>query len=219
MEILEKNTDFIVVNKPAGILSQKDKSGDEDVAQLLKKQLEKSGSTIPFLHPVHRLDRNTSGILVLALNPNAAKSLSEGIQSDEWEKIYLAIVKGDPGEKGEFQQPLKKNEKLNKSFVSADGDSAHTEFQRIQKVGSMSLVKVKLHTGRSHQIRAHFAEAGHSLVGDRKYGKKPWSELFARPALHAHKLKFSFQEKIFSIECPLAKDMEDFLKKVNGNTK
>jgi RluA family pseudouridine synthase len=210
--ILYEGEDYLAVNKPAGVLSQKDKSGDEDLAAILKKELEKGGAEVPFLAPVHRLDRNTSGLLLLARSPAAAKQLTNWLQAGEIKKTYLAIVKGDPGVNGSYQFPLWKDEKKNQSFVRPSGDEAHTEFKRLEKMGSSSLVEIQLHTGRSHQIRAHFAHAGHSLIGDRKYGKKPWSEIFHRPALHAFRLELPGAK----IECPLPEDMKELHAKLGG---
>lgn len=210
--ILHTEKGFYVVNKPAGVLSQKDKSGEDDLAGLIKKDLEKKGEKVPFLAPVHRLDRNTSGLLILARNAEAARELTDWLQNGEIQKTYLAIVKGDPGMSGRYDFPLKKDEKKNQSFVKPGGDETLTEFKRIQKMGSSALVEVNIITGRSHQIRAHFSHAGHALIGDRKYGKKPWSEIFTRPALHAHRLVLPG----LNIECPLPEDMQALLKKLGG---
>lgn len=211
--ILHVDKGFFVVNKPAGVLSQKDKSGEDDLAALVKKDLEKKGDKVPFLAPVHRLDRNTSGLLILARSPEAARELTDWLQSGEIRKTYLAIVKGDPGEGGRYDFPLKKDEKKNQSFVKPGGDEALTEFKRLQKMGSSSLVEVNILTGRSHQIRAHFSHTGHALLGDRKYGKKPWSEIFPRPALHAYRLEIPGGIKV---EAPLPEDMQALLKKMGG---
>jgi len=211
--ILHAEKGFFVVNKPAGVLSQKDKSGEDDLAGLLKKDLEKKGEKVPFLAPVHRLDRNTSGLLILARSAEAAAQLTDWLQKGEIRKTYLAIVKGDPGESGRYDFPLWKDERKNQSFVKPGGDEALTEFKRLQKMGSSSLMEVNIITGRSHQIRAHFAHAGHALIGDRKYGKKPWSEIFSRPALHAYRLEIPPGLKV---ECSLPEDMRDLLKKLGG---
>jgi RluA family pseudouridine synthase len=210
--ILFNGEDYLAVSKPAGVLSQKDKSGDKDLAAILKKELEKGGAKIPFLAPVHRLDRNTSGLLLLARTSAAAKRLTEWMQEGKIRKTYLAVVKGDPGESGRYDFPLWKDEKKNQSFVRASGDEALTEFKRLEKMGSTSLVEVRLRTGRSHQIRAHFAHAGHALIGDRKYGKKPWSEIFHRPALHAFRLELPGAK----IECPPPEDMKELHAKLGG---
>ncbi len=202
--IVFQNPHFLVANKPAGILSQGDKSGDEDLAGLLRK----SGG-YPFLAPVHRLDRNTSGALVLAKSPQAAKTLSRALQENRLERTYLAIAKGDPGESGTYDFRLRKKTETNEVFVDAKGEEAVTQYRRLQHLGNSALMQVRLLTGRSHQIRVHFAHAGHALLGDKKYAKKPWSEVFRRPALHAWKL--SLRDPELGDHDWLAEIPEDFL--------
>lgn len=215
--ILYQTDGFYVVNKPAGVLSQKDKSGDEDLAGLLKKELEKKGEKVPFLAPVHRLDRNTSGLLILARSSAAARELTGWLQTGQIQKTYLALVKGDPGESGRYDFPLAKDASANQTFVDEDGAEALTEFTRRQKLGNSSLVEVRLVTGRSHQIRAHFSAAGHALIGDKKYGKKPWSEIFNRPALHAHRLEIpDAKGSRITVSAPLPEDMESLLLRLGG---
>jgi RluA family pseudouridine synthase len=205
--IVHEEPGFLVVNKPAGVLSQKDKSGDEDLAAILQKDLR-----LPFLAPAHRLDRNTSGLILLAKTPEAARRLTDGIREKAIHRTYLAVVKGDPGESGRFEFRLRKNEKTNEVFVDTKGDEAITEFVRERKMGNSSLVTVRLLTGRSHQIRVHFAHAGHALLGDRKYAKKPWSEIFGRPALHSFELELNGAK----FQAPIPKDIQELLKKLGG---
>lgn len=214
--IVYEEEGFYAVDKPAGILSQKDKSGEEDLASLLKKDLEQNGQKVPFLAPVHRLDRNTSGLILLARSADGARKLTDLIQTGKLEKTYLAIVKGDPGENGRYDFKLRKDEKKNQVFVHEKGDEALTEFQRLQKMGNSSLMEVRIITGRSHQIRVHFSHTGHALLGDKKYAKKPWSEIFTRPALHAHRLKFPSAKGEILIESPLPEDMRDLLVRLGG---
>jgi 23S rRNA pseudouridine1911/1915/1917 synthase len=216
MRILHREEGFYVVEKPAGVLSQKDKSGAPDLASLLKRQLESRGEKVAFLAPVHRLDRNTSGLLILARNSESASELTELLKQGQIEKTYLAIVKGDPAERGRYDQPLRKDERKNQSFVDPAGDKALTEFSRIKRLGNSSLLEVRIHTGRPHQIRAHFAHGGHALLGDRKYGKKPWSEIFSRPALHAHRLVIPWAGQLIRVESPLPADMKELLVKLGG---
>ena len=208
MKVLYRAGDIVAVEKPAGLLSQGDRSGDPDVAKVLKAQWEAEGERVPFLAPVHRLDRNTSGVLILAASAAAARKLTEAFQSGTVEKTYLAVVKGDPGENGRYEFPLAKDEDANQAYVSADGRPALTLFSRRDFFGNSSLVEVRILTGRSHQIRAHFAEARHPLLGDRKYAKKPWSEIFSRPALHAHRIRFTLPGAApVEIESALPDDM------------
>lgn len=207
--IVHEAPGFLVIDKPAGVLSQKDKSGDEDLAEILQKELR-----LPFLAPVHRLDRNTSGLILLAKDSTTARALTDQLQAKKIRREYLAIVKGDPGESGRFEFRLRKNEKTNEVFVDPKGDEAVTEFEREQKMGNSSLVRVRLLTGRSHQIRVHFSHAGHALLGDRKYAKKPWSEIFGRPALHSAELVVEGR----TFRASLPQDMRELLKKL-GNGK
>ncbi|MGZ3720631.1 MAG: RluA family pseudouridine synthase, partial [Bdellovibrionota bacterium] len=165
-----------------------------------------------FLAPVHRLDRNTSGLILLAKSSEAARELTDWLKSGKIQRSYLAIVKGDPGESGRYEFRLRKNEKTNEVFVDPKGEEAITEFRRLQKMGNSSLVKVRLETGRSHQIRVHFAHAGHALLGDRKYAKKPWSEIFSRPALHSAELEMPG----LRVTSKKPKDFEDLWKKLGG---
>lgn len=207
--IVHEAAGFIVVNKPAGILSQKDKSGDQDLATILQKDL-----ALPFLAPVHRLDRNTSGLILLAKNSETANELTELLRDKIIQRRYLAVVKGDPGESGRFDFPLRKNSNTNEVFVDPKGSPAVTEYLRLEKMGNSSLMQVRLLTGKSHQIRVHFAHAGHALIGDKKYAKKPWSEIFGRAALHSWELDIPVETKDLKYRAPLPQDMRDLLAKL-----
>lgn len=212
--IVHEEAGFLVVNKPAGVLSQKDKSGHEDLAALLQKSLGK----LPFLAPVHRLDRNTSGAILLAKSAGAARELSSWLQEGRIHRGYLAIVKGDPGERGRIEHRLRKDEGANQSFVDPSGEEAVTEFVREKRMGNSSLLRIRLLTGRSHQIRAHLAHEGHALIGDKKYAKKPWSEIFHRPALHAAEIELPGTEggTPRRFEAPVPSDLLELLKKLGG---
>jgi RluA family pseudouridine synthase len=215
--IIFEKPGYMVVNKPPGVLSQKDKSGDIDLSGLLKDALAKKGHNLPFLAPVHRLDRNTSGLILLAKNSASARSLTESLQEGKINRTYLAIAKGDTGNSGRYEFRLKKNARTNEVSVHSSGDEAITEFVRLQKLGNSSLVRVRLLTGRSHQIRVHFSHAGHALLGDKKYAKKPWSEIFGRPALHAAELELPGEDgKRIIIKAPFPDDMRELLKKLGG---
>jgi RluA family pseudouridine synthase len=209
MKIIFETKEWMAVDKPAGVLSQKDKSGAPDVAALMQKE-----KKYPFLAPAHRLDRNTSGLLLMAKSPEGARIITSWIREGLVGKTYLAIVKGDPGESGRYDFPLEKDPETNQTFVSEDGAEALTEFRRLQFMGNSALMQIALHTGRSHQIRAHFAAAGHALLGDKKYAKKPWSEIFGRPALHAWRLELPEMNQ--AIEAPLPADFLGLLQKLGG---
>jgi len=217
IKVIYENDFFLAVDKPAGVLSQKDKSGDPDLAELLQRDFAKKGGRLPFLAPAHRLDRNTSGLLLLAKNAEGARLVTGWIKDGKLGKTYLALVKGDPGKSGRYDFPLAKDEENNQAYVSEDGSAALTEFRRSQFLGNSSLVEVSLHTGRSHQIRAHFAAAGHALLGDKKYAKKPWSEIFGRPALHAWRLSLPAEAGLRApLTAHLPEDFRGLLTKLGG---
>ncbi len=214
--IVHEAAGFLVVNKPAGVLSQKDKSGHDDLAALLQMEFARTGKPLAFLAPVHRLDRNTSGLILLAKSPEAARELTGWLQDKKIQRSYFAIVKGDPGENGRFDARLRKNEKTNEVFIDENGAEAITEFTREQKFGNSSLVRVRLLTGRSHQIRVHFAHAGHALIGDKKYAKKPWSEIFHRPALHSAEIELPQDTVPRKLTAPLPEDFLMLMGKLSG---
>lgn len=216
--ILFADDEAVVVDKPAGVLSQKDKSGDPDLADLLGAHWRASGENVSFLAPAHRLDRNTSGCLLLARSSAAAAKLAEALRAGLVARTYIAVVKGDPGEAGTIDAPLEKDPDENKTAVSAAGEKAVTHFRRLQKLPATSLVEVKLETGRSHQIRAHFAHIRCPLLGDRKYAKAPWNAVFHRPALHARDLKFPHPTTKREIDCvaPIPADLRALIQQIGG---
>lgn len=216
--ILFEDESLLVVDKPAGVLSQKDKSGDADLCELLVEWFRAQGKSLKFLAPVHRLDRNTSGVILLAKSSQAAAKLTGAIRDRKVRRHYLAIVKGDPGESGTIDAPLAKDEEENKSEVSESGSAAITKFVRKQKLAATSIVEVELETGRSHQIRAHFAHIKCPLLGDVKYGKKPWSAIFHRPALHAETIEFPNPQtgKAITISAPIPKDLAKLIQQIGG---
>jgi 23S rRNA pseudouridine1911/1915/1917 synthase len=212
-QILLETDKYLVINKPAGLLSQPDKSQDPDVAMLLKAEL-----GLSFLAPVHRLDRNTSGCLILAKNSKTAGQFAELLKGNKIHRVYYAVVKGNPPETGTIDVKLAKDEEKNQSFPSEDGKTAITHFKCLEAFGATALIEVILETGRSHQIRAHFAHIKCPLIGDRKYAKKPWSEIYGRPALHAIAIEFPDPDtkKTQKISCDLPDDFEKLIERLRG---
>lgn len=211
--ILFNDDHILILNKPAGLLSQPDKTQAPDVAETLKTFLTQNNSPTPFLAAVHRLDRNTTGTLVLAKNQKIAQNLSDQIFQNKMERHYSAIAKGDTGDEGTINLPLTKNEKTNEVRVDPKGKSAITNFKRIEKLPNSSFLDIWLETGRSHQIRVHLAHEKHPLLGDKKYAPRPWCDIFHRPALHARSVKFAHpitKNQIF-VEAPLPDDMKELL--------
>ncbi len=184
VEIIYQDKDIIAINKPAGILSVGNTTENKQHAlAILRNQLSRGKKEVK-LWPVHRLDRDTSGILLFA----TSKEMREAVM-DKWsdsEKIYLAIVEGCPKEKkGTIDQPLRADEKVYRMHVGKHPDAkpAVTHYAVKQTVSERSLLEVKIETGRQHQIRAHMAWLGHSIIGDERYGTKG-----ERMGLHAQKL-------------------------------
>ncbi len=191
MEPLYLDNHLLVVNKPAGLLSQADQTGDTDVVTLwkawIKERFDKPGNV--FLGLVHRLDRPASGVMVLARTSKAAARLSEQFRKREPEKWYTAIIEGNPGKKGTYRDHLLKTG----SHVRCvdphrrGARSAELSWFSLMNTDGLSVVAVRLKTGRSHQIRVQFSSRGFPLLGDMRYGAK--NELDGRNlALHARRL-------------------------------
>lgn len=181
LKVLYEDNHMMVVEKPPNIPSQSDKTGDLDllsmVKQYLKDKYQKPGNVYAAL--IHRLDRPVGGVMVFGKTSKAAARLSEQVRNKELEKEYLAIVDGKMEKKQDMLEDyLWKNEKNNLSKVVEDTKKgakyAKLEYEVItyQQETNLSLVKIKLHTGRHHQIRVQLASREHSIYGDQKYGTR-----------------------------------------------
>ncbi len=184
LEIIYQDKDIIAINKPAGLLSVgTTQENKQHALAILRNQLSRGKHSVK-LWPVHRLDRDTSGILLFA----TSKEMREAVMAN-WgksEKVYLAIVEGTPKEnKGTIDQPLRLDEKEYRMHAGKhpDAKSAITHYVVKQTTAHRSLLEVNIETGRQHQIRAHLAWLGHSIIGDERYGKKG-----ERMGLHSKKL-------------------------------
>lgn len=194
MEVLYEDQHLIVINKPAGMLSQGEHKGDPNVVDWLRERWGR-----PYVGLVHRLDRNTSGVMVVAKRTKAATRLTEALQDGRLDRVYLAWVLGRLPAPARWTHQLLKDERQNKTrVVSAEAGRAGSKAAVLyaEPVGSghigdreLTLVRFKLETGRSHQIRAQAAHEGLPLLGDIKYGR-PGDPRFPRPALHSWKLTF-----------------------------
>ena len=170
LKILEEDNHIIVVEKPVNVPSQQDKTGDMDMLEIIKKYLKstynKPGNV--YLGLVHRLDRPVGGVMVFAKTSKAASRLSEEIRNKKFEKVYLAIIDG----KLEKKQKTNTSKVVNENVKNSKYAKLEYEVLMYQDEIDLSVVKIKLHTGRHHQIRVQFASRGHSLYGDQKYGTR-----------------------------------------------
>lgn len=172
-EILFEDKHIAVLIKPVGMLSQGDESGDESIVSFLEK-------TSSYVGVIHRLDRGVGGVMVYAKTKKAAGRLSAQVADKElFSKTYLVVCHGRPKDDfGEMHDLLFKDSHLNKSYtvdrMRKGVKEASLEYSLIayDESADLSLVKVKLHTGRTHQIRVQFSSRGMSLAGDKKYGAR-----------------------------------------------
>ena len=182
IEILKEDNDILVCRKPAGIPVQTAKMGQQDMISLLKNHRATEGEP-PEIYVVHRLDQPVEGVMVFAKNPRAAAALSRQIQGKTVDKYYRALVEGvpDPAE-GRLEDYLLRDGKTNTSRVvtpKTDGAKKADLSYRVLEIRedrSVSLLEIRLETGRHHQIRVQMAHAGHPLVGDKKYNPGCTSE-------------------------------------------
>lgn len=188
MEILFSDRDIVLCVKPVGLDSE------IQMPAALKEAL---GGEI---YPVHRLDKNVGGVMIFARTQAAAASLSKAIQEGKLIKEYVALVHGSPPESGDWEDLLWKDSRKNKVFVvkrmRGGVKKARLEFTRLTS-GEESLVRIRLHTGRSHQIRVQFASRGYPLVGDHKYGAR---DNVPAPMLFSCKLTFPHKGKLLEFE-------------------
>lgn len=188
MDILFSDPQFVVCVKPVGLDSE------AEFPNALKAEL---GGEI---FPIHRLDKNVGGIMVYARNRGAAAALSKAVQEGAMVKEYRAMVHGTPPEQGDWEDLLWKDSSKNKVFVvkreRKGVKAARLEFRRLS-AGETSLVHIRLHTGRSHQIRVQFASRGYPLVGDHKYGAK---DSASAPMLFSCGLTFPYRGKTLSYQ-------------------
>lgn len=189
INIVYEDNHLLVVEKPINVPVQQDSSNDEDLLTILKKYLKekyhKPGNV--YLGLVHRLDRPVGGIMVFAKTSKAAARLSQQIKDKTFNKTYLAVVRGKVAPKGTFTDKLLKDPKTNITTISPKGKEAILHYQLLDYHNNLSLVKIHLVTGRSHQIRVQFASRNHPLYGDQKYGK---NEVKAQIALFAQAIEF-----------------------------
>lgn len=177
VNIIFEDNHLLIVEKPINMLAQGDKTGDLDLLSYLKQDLkiryQKKGEA--FLGLIHRLDRPVGGVMVFAKTSKAAGRLSEQLRNQEWDKYYLAVIKGQPPQKeGILRHYLKKDRQKNKVKAQKKpfpgGKEAILEYRFLAYQQNLSLLALRIITGRSHQIRVQWADNNTPLFGDQKYG-------------------------------------------------
>ena len=214
IEILFEDASLLVVNKPSGLLVHRTLES-RDQRFLLQELRNQIGGR--HLYPVHRLDRAASGAIAFALSSEIARGLQESLSASDTEKEYLALVRGVAPEAGEIDRPLTSERGV--------AQEARTNFVRAESFERSTLLRVRILTGRRHQIRRHLSHIRHPILGDSTYGKGGINRLYreryglSRLFLHCHRLTFCHpvQKETLRIEAPLASDLEDVLKKVRDS--
>ena len=213
LDILYLDNHLIAVNKPTGLLTQSDDSGETSLMDLvkgwIKSEYKKPGKV--FLGLVHRLDRPVSGVVVFARTSKGASRLSEQFRNKTTKKFYRALVEGTPASRqGSLTHYLRKGKSLKATVFprpTTDAKEARLDYEVIESFKNTSLLDIHLHTGRFHQIRAQLAFIHHPIVGDRKYGAHS-TLADRRIALHALRMHFQHptSKEDIVLECPPPQD-------------
>ena len=215
LEVLYEDASAVVIDKPAGLVVHPGAGMHRGtVVNALLHRFHTLSSLGGDFRPgiVHRLDRFTSGVLVVAKTDEAHRDLADQFARREVEKIYLALVEGWLEGSGRIRKPISRDPK-NRARMTARleyGRMALTDWEAIRPFGGFTLLRIHLGTGRTHQIRAHLVSAGHPVAGDRLYGAKasPWNRYF----LHAQRLGFrspASGDRVI-IESPLPPDLVEW---------
>ena len=219
IKVIYQGSNVLILNKPAGILVQPDEPEGDSVISRVWGVL---GTRTPAA--VHRLDRNTTGVLAVALHGDSLRALEELFKLRRVRKIYLAVTAGKMPDEITVDAPLLKDAENNIVRVSDNGQKAVSKIKCLASNDNYSLVKIELLTGRTHQARVHAAHIGHPILGDRKYGNFHANRIaknISRPLLHAYELSFpdgldeslaEIQGKSFIADVP--DDMKDFVSSV-----
>ena len=221
--ILYEDNHLLVINKPPGVAVH----GGSGISYGVIEQLRAARPDAKFLELVHRLDRDTSGILLLAKKRSALTNLHEQIRGGEPDKRYLVLIQGDwQNARQHIKLPLFKYNAPDgerRVRVQADGLASHTVFTLLRRYGTFALLEAELKTGRTHQIRVHLASSGFAIAGDDKYGDFNLNRVLQkadgnrialkRMFLHAHQITFNHPEsgKPMTLNAPLPPECQRFL--------
>jgi 23S rRNA pseudouridine955/2504/2580 synthase len=227
-KILLEDNHLLIIDKPAGVAVH----GGSGVSYGVIEQLRASRPDAKFLELVHRLDRDTSGVLLLAKKRSALTNLHEQIRDGLTDKRYLTLIHGDwKNARQHIKLPLHKYSTADgerRVRVQEDGQASHTVFSLIRRYGEFALLEAELKTGRTHQIRVHLSASGFPIVGDDKYGDFTLNKAlqkadgergaFRRMFLHAHQISFTHPDsgKTVTLKAGLPPECQRFLKSLEG---
>ena len=219
VDIRYEDEDLLVVDKPPGLAVHPCAGSWEDsLGARLVHYYGQIGLEADF-HPVHRLDKGTSGLMVVAKHPAAQHVLTQALHSGDFLREYLAVCQGCPAPRwGVIDAPLGRTDtSYIRQEVRPDGKRARTHYEVVETTPRFSLVRLQLETGRTHQIRVHMAYLGHPLAGDFLYGTEA-PHLIPRPALHSTRLELKqpFTGARLTFEAPLPEDMARLLDTTKG---
>lgn len=222
-DIALETEDFLVMNKPSGVASQQGtgtRKGETLTEMLWEWGRQNALDFKPTL--AHRLDQETSGLVVAALHGDVLRDLTRLIREHKMQKFYLALVKGNlEKERGTIRLQLERTDSARGSKMQVgSGKEAVTHYALQRRFKDFDLVKIRLETGKMHQIRAHFASIGHPLAGDTRYGDFAGNRALKKAAglarlfLHSTRLEFDYKGKRHVIEAKLPPELESVLKKL-----
>ena len=207
IDILYQDDDLLVADKPPALLVHRSRESSDRVflLQMLRDQVER------YLYPVQRLDRAASGAISFALSSEMARELQASLTSPAALKEYLVLVRGSAASSGEIDRPL--------TGANGEKKDALTRFEKIGEVYRSSLLRVRIFTGRRHQIRRHLAGLGHQVIGDTTYGKGKINRFLReehglpRMFLHCARLEFDHPQggERVEVRAPLAEDLRSYL--------
>ena len=214
IDILYEDEDIFAVDKPDGLLAVPERRRlDRSLLEMLSaEQGEK-------LYIVHRIDRETSGVIVFARNAEAHRQLNRQFEARSVEKIYLALVHGViADDRGEIDKPLRQCGSGRVAVDSRRGKASVTEFRVLERLEAFTLLEVRPHTGRRHQIRVHLYSIGHPVVGDPLYGDKAVQSSYTRLMLHAHRLSLYLpSDERLTLEAPIPESFRRVLETARGD--
>lgn len=217
LDILYEDDSFLIINKPGNMVVHPTcLHQNRTLANFVKYYFESKDEHIK-LHFVNRLDRETSGVIVMAKNEYAQDILTKQMQSGIFSKEYIAIVNGVVKEEfGTVDLPIKRDtSSIMLRMVSSDGDRAVTHFKVIKRMENMTVLKLRLETGRTHQIRVHCKAIGHSILGDGLYSDIE-TDLINRQALHSYRTSFvhPISRERIEVTANLPDDMKNIIGKI-----